>query len=761
MKKNYFYLMMALAMAGRAIGQTQPCFTDEMHKANIAAHPDLLLREADYEKQIQEGLKKIDFKKAAAKVTTDESGNPGFWYDIPIVIHVVHDYNAYSTSAGDYIPDTAIYNAVKAWNIVYAKQNSDTADVIAPFKKYIGNPHIRLHLATIDPYGNRTNGITRKRSYMTYSGGEMAKYDDWAPTSYVNIWFINKMSTANNNAAAYAHLPADVTYIPQYDGVISLAGYMNNGSKTINHELGHVFNLIHVWGGTNNPDVSCGDDNVDDTPPTKGHNPQGCTAFALWDTTCSTNYYKIYADAVTGVMNMVDYPDTNNSQNIMDYTYCDKMFTIGQCDRMHATLNNSVAGRDNLWTPSNLEATGALLPMPDLPPVPDFSVTNVISTSYYNKNANFAFPGTAVKFINQTMGDTLTDLQWTFSNGASTPTSNSLTNFTNTFSEPGWVNITLKATGNGTGTVTTNFNNSVFVADVNATDGNGYMQDFSPSGDRDKWVSFNYYNNEFKWQHADVGMYDNSSIMYTGYDARLQPLLNLEPTTGTPLGDFDDLYSVPVNLSGFTDACNLNFYYSAASRTSLGSDVNDTLSIEYSANKSAGWVTLATLTKGSLINKGAVMQYYIPSGPADWSAKTIPVPAAARTPYTTFRFRYRPGANATTLKSTGNNFYMDRISFSRYAAEASNIKMGNIDVAIVPNPTQGDALVIIKDVNNTTAQINVTDITGKVVFTTSQAVTGSEIAVKIPHDVISVPGMYLVQTITGNQVNTQKLVVTK
>jgi len=46
-----------------------------------------------------------------------------------------------------------------------------------------------------------------------------------------------------------------------------------------------------------------------------------------------------------------------------------------------------------------------------------------------------------------------------------------------------------------------------------------------------------------------------------------------------------------------------------------------------------------------------------------------------------------------------------------------------------------------------------------VVYTTSRQVTGNEAKIQIPHSFIAVPGMYIVQTITGNQAHTQKLVV--
>ena len=397
MKKHYFLLLLAIAcFAGKGFTQTLPCYSDEMRKMQISAHPDLLQAEQNFNKQISEGLKKIDFSKIAKRTTAaDESGNPDFWYDIPIVIHVVHDYGS------EYLSDDALFDDFADWNLVYAKENADTADVVTTFIPYIGNPHIRLHLATKDPIGNPTKGITRYRNYSTYFAGDFAKFGGWPPTSYVNIWIVNVITTGNGEAAAYAYFPDDVTYVPFYDGVIADAEYVANAytgfpsvSKTINHELGHVFSLYHPWGATNNPGVACGDDEVDDTPPTQGHVEPGCrpdlpssNANSLYDSSCAQNYYKIYINAA-GFDSLVNYPDTTNTQNIMDYTYCARMFTKGQSVRMHAALNSDVAGRNNLWSPSNLFFTGVLadstlpgsfIPRLDLKPIPEFSATILIS----------------------------------------------------------------------------------------------------------------------------------------------------------------------------------------------------------------------------------------------------------------------------------------------------------------------------------------------------------------------------------------------
>jgi PKD repeat protein len=51
-------------------------------------------------------------------------------------------------------------------------------------------------------------------------------------------------------------------------------------------------------------------------------------------------------------------PMIDNVENFMEYSYCFKMFTIGQGDRMTAALNSTTGGRNNLWQPDNLAATG-------------------------------------------------------------------------------------------------------------------------------------------------------------------------------------------------------------------------------------------------------------------------------------------------------------------------------------------------------------------------------------------------------------------
>ena len=786
MKKNKlaFLLLAILCLAGKGIAQTIPSGTMEMYNKYKQIHPEI----AEYERQLREQT--VQYYKThpseLQRFARTSSTSDTFFYNIPVVVHIMHDYG----SENSFLTDNAIYGLIEEMNTVYAGLNSDLSLVITPFIPYIGKSVIRFHLATIDPNGNPTIGITRHRTYLTYGGDDMAKMDQWSPQNYYNIWFENHIGgvVAGGTILAYANFPSAAASYPFNDGVISrydvLAGGSFAGTYTIEHETGHYFNLLHTWNNDGAGDgvcgaPYCGDDEVDDTPPTYGH-PSTCP---IDDTICATNYFQIYPN-INGADSFVNYPDTTNVQNIMDYSSCTRMFTKGQVQRMYAALNSNVGYRNNLYDTSNLISVGVWnssftnAARPDLKPIPEFSASyqgnaNLKSmTTYKNYLGYFTFPGVTVNFHNATWNDTLSSLLWIFSNGATNPTDTArFAAVPNSFSEPGWVTLSMVATGNRSGTDTATWDHAVFVANTTATDpaATSYIQEFNPSGDRDSWPTFNYYNNSFKWRLNDnIGYDDNHSMQYCGFDSSLNPIFGVYPPNGSPGGDVDDMFSIPVNLSSFSDTCNLDFFYSGTSRSSTSTDITDTMIISYSVDKSNTWTTLATLTKSSLDNKGAAAFPYAPSSQSDWAPMTIGLPAAARKDYVTFRFRYQPGNGPSVgyygytgfyAMSSGNNYYMDHITFGRLPAGVNDVNLSNTDITVAPNPTNGDAYVLIKDVNSTKAEVVVTDVTGKVIFTTTDVIKGGEAHVLIPHAAIAVPGMYLVTATTGNKNETKKLIV--
>lgn len=725
----------AMLAAGAASAQLQPCSADEHYHKLVEQYPQL----ADYQKQFEAQLA----ERFARKTTSDTT-----LYTVPIVVHVIHDYGVENLS------DDALYQAAAYWTQTFLGENSDTVDVIPTFKPYVGTSKIRLRLATIDPKGRPTKGIDRINSYLANIADDQAKYNQWPQNQYVNIWLVGTFGASVTGAAAYAILPATVMYEPMYDGIIALSSYANPSTKTIPHEMGHVLNLQHPWGSTNNPGVACGDDYVDDTPPTLGHMPAGCSFAALYDTTCATSYMKYYVSMDGTADSLVDYPDTANSQNIMDYTYCQRMFTIGQVARMRATLESVVAGRNNLVTPANLAATGALAPMPDLPPVADFVMNHASSlgSNALDKRSYFLAFNNVAQFVfrNASWNDTVSDVQWIFSNGASTPTSTSATTVTNSFSQPGWVTTTLIANSNA-GSDTLVNTHSVYAADTTPAGTLSYTQDFADEASIANWPMFNYYNNQFKWEfYNGAGVGDNSCIRYRSWDTTYR-------NTGIAIGDHDDIYTPAFDLSGTSGTVYFNFFTAGAYTRHLISGYDpqqqDSLEVDASTNGGAFWSKVAGFHLSDLENNGQKNTEFVPTAASNWKPRSIAIPTADLTGHTYFRFRVWPG-------NMGNNLYIDKMSLSPWPAGVKEVLSSTGTFDIYPNPASNGCNLIFKTGTTGLVKYAVTDITGKTIYTDAKQYAPDTIQQAVlSRDVTPAPGLYFVTlNIDGLNV-TQKLVI--
>lgn len=684
-------------------------------------------------------------------------------YTIPVVVHVIHDFNV--SLYGDYPADNDLYLAVSQWDSILNAMNPDTVDVIQPFKKYIGSAHIHLKLATKDPYGNPTKGITRHFTRLTYSAADQSKLDQWPPDKYLNVWVVRSMNNPFGNSATYAYKPSVAATLPYYDGVMILGSYIFD--MMMPHGIAHYLDLKHTWGGENaDPTFVCGDDGIDDTPPTKGHAPQGCTYTALYDTICASGYLVHYLDA-QNQDSVVDYPDTVNAQNIMDMTFCAHMFTKGQCEHMRAALLSNVANRNSLITQTNLDATGAEAPMPDMPPVPAFSVEKGKVTGIPPAERTYFYcaddPALKFSFIEHSWNDTVTSVHWHFSNSADTP------DFTyppvlgqtiyNQFSQPGWVTISLTATGNNTGSATLTDTQAVYAADGNdpiiedPANGPMHFMEFDP-GQTDNWPIFNYYKNNFKWQlNNNTGYYDNTSMEYMGFDTRQFP----DNTTGGPAGDFDDFFSPAYDLSAMSNGyCNLNFMSAGTCRNTLA-DMKDTLEVKYSIDCGRTWKPLLQIGGAELDNNGSLATAYAPLWSGEWKLNSVELPQDARSGKTFFRFRYRPGTDSAGY-STSNNFYIDRISISNFPTGVGPVSAENGKVTLAPNPADAITYLVITGNKGHPIAVNITDVSGRVVY-------HSQEALKSEHELVSLPtkhfanGIYFVVVQMAGTVSAQKLLV--
>lgn len=233
---------------------------------------------------------------------------------IPVVVHVV-----YNTPEQN-ISNEQIKSQITVLNTDYRKKNKDIVNIPAAFKTYAADTRIEFRLATVDPVGLGTTGIVRQQTSVagfdltdkvksSLSGGS----DPWNRDEYLNIWVCN----LTGGILGYASSPGCAA---EKDGVVirysvfgttaNVAAPYNKGRTTV-HEIGHWLGLKHIWG-----DKSCGDDNIEDTPPQEGPT-RGCPSGVI--STCSSG--------ASGNMYM----------NFMDFTNddCVNMFTYGQAVRMH------------------------------------------------------------------------------------------------------------------------------------------------------------------------------------------------------------------------------------------------------------------------------------------------------------------------------------------------------------------------------------------------------------------------------------------
>lgn len=238
---------------------------------------------------------------------------------IPIVVHVVY------ATAAENIADAQVNSQIVSLNKDYGAKNPDRTKTPPVWTGLVSDTGVQFKLATIDPNGKPTNGITRtKTSSTSFSDDDSVKSaakggaDPWPSDKYLNLW----VCTLGNGLLGYAQFPGGPAAT---DGVVILnLGFGSTGTATApynlgrsaTHEIGHWLNLRHIWGDTE--DCS-GSDFVDDTPNAQ-HPNFGKPTFP-------------HVSCTNG-------PNGDMFMNYMDYVDDDSMlmFTAGQVVRMHATL---------------------------------------------------------------------------------------------------------------------------------------------------------------------------------------------------------------------------------------------------------------------------------------------------------------------------------------------------------------------------------------------------------------------------------------
>lgn len=283
--------------------QSPFCGSDELRSKLITEDARVLNMEQQMHENAYRSIKQNEFLKSS-----------GGTIIIPVVFHIMHN------NGPENVQDSVILNSLNELNLRF--QNA------APYFDSTGNNiNIQFCLATVDPQGNPTTGITRDvTSYTIISLStddlNMKNINRWSPFLYCNIWVVNKIS---GNVAGYSTLPHSAG--TAVDGIVIEADYLTN-SYVLAHELGHYCGLAHTFSYTcSNFNCLLEGDQVCDTPPDTSQLGFPC----MWNS-CSTDIQD-----TTGLSPFV--ADVNELPNYMDYTSCPVSFTQGQGERMEILVN--------------------------------------------------------------------------------------------------------------------------------------------------------------------------------------------------------------------------------------------------------------------------------------------------------------------------------------------------------------------------------------------------------------------------------------
>ena len=295
-------------------------------------NPAWLRQKAEFEYQIRQDILKTGGanSRIAEKILK-----------IPVVFHVIHNNsaNVIGGMSNANITEEQIKSQIVVLNEDYRRKagtkgfNTDAVGA---------DMEIEFVLATVDPKGITTNGITRtfvNKVSWDFSGDKqnLANIIRWDYEKYINIWVAKSDERTlgissfpyDSKLVGFGTTPQDILDQNIFDGVIvdyryvgnccGVQGTTYNLGRTTTHEIGHYLGLIHTDG-----DEFCGTDYCDDTPQIEKLNQT---------TSCTVRTSK--CNNVTR---------TNMIENYMDYSpdRCMNVFTNDQKKRVRSALNLSV-----------------------------------------------------------------------------------------------------------------------------------------------------------------------------------------------------------------------------------------------------------------------------------------------------------------------------------------------------------------------------------------------------------------------------------
>jgi len=219
------------------------------------------------------------------------------------------------------ISDAQIKSQFKAMNKDFRATNPDRNQTPTPWKGLVSDVRLQFKLVKVTRTKTTKSGFGVDDAVKKASTGGIAPF---SPKTHLNLW----VCPLTGGLLGYAQFPGGpeatdgVVINYRAFGTLGTAEVPFDKGRTATHEIGHYFNLRHIWGDT--PDCS-GSDMVADTPNCAGPN-FGTPSWPV--VTCNNG------------------PNGDMFMNYMDYTD-DKamfMFTAQQVIRMRTALDTLRGG---------------------------------------------------------------------------------------------------------------------------------------------------------------------------------------------------------------------------------------------------------------------------------------------------------------------------------------------------------------------------------------------------------------------------------
>ncbi len=630
----------------------------------------------------------------------------GTLYRIPVVFHVLHNGGA------ENISKEQIIDCINVWNRDWRARNADTASVVESFKPLIADCEVEFVLATKAPDGTIFTGITRTQNALTSNGsngnaqvnaikaGNDVYQGEWPGNKYLNVFVCQDIG----GAAGYTYRPQN-GFTSMYNGIWALHNYVGSigtssigSSRTLTHECGHWLDLPHVWGSTNSPGLASNcntDDGITDTP-----NTIGVSSCKLNENTCGP---------------------LANVENYMDYSYCSKMFTQGQRDRVRAAITTGIGGRNLLVTQGNIDATGA---------DSNFFLAKAVFTS----SAKVICVGQTIDFKDESFNK-VTGWNWTFSGGS--PSTSIEQNPSITYNTPGLYAVTLSAT-DGTNNASTTINGYIEV-----------LAEGIPLNYSENFENYTSLNDANSFFHVNNNEKNNAFEIFNGAGSSGTKSVRLRNfgQTGT---NTDELVTKNFDLSNIptSDVVTLSFKYAYRKKTSAN---NESLRVLVSTDCGETFTSRKTLASNSLSSQTSTSEW-VPT-PADWVQVHV-------TNVTSAYFVNNLQAMFRFVSDDGNNIYLDDINF--YNGDETKLGIGELgslsNISLYPNPADQEVNVNFNVANAGTVSIEISDLAGKSIKKILVNASAGDNLVMVDTDNLST-GMYLMNVVSGNSSKTMQFAV--